>query len=179
MERESNFKQFVDGLLKLGKKVLHQSSPRPTQETFILFPNEEHTRIGFNIFLRKQLESFGGIDGEVRIEDIASLVGTMSHLPPADNLMGYPFSQLTGDLQIALFSNPVVRSATINWFSQVHKGLIYRHESLKRETKEWEEELDQPDLEFRGLTAEAGRQIRSTENAIKLLGGTYDSLINT
>lgn len=175
MEKERNFKQFIDGLLGVGRKILRKQANQPlTERSISNISKEDVNRLAFRTILKEQLQNFGENDGIVGIEHITNLVGAMAKLPPSDTFMGYPFSQLKGDLQKEILTTQEVREATIKWLSTVHEDLISRHQSLQRETEEREEELDQPDLELRGLTAETGREIKASENAIKLLGGTYE-----
>lgn len=183
MERESNIKHFIAGIFKFGGRILHRqhiAASEPLTVPVGLVPHDKETilRLGYRSLLKEKLQNFGITDGIVTIEDITTLLQAMTAFPEADRFMGYAFSQLTGDLQTTLLTTSEARSATAQWLSGVHEELIDSHQNFERETEEWEEKLGETDVEFRSLTAEVGRQIKATENAIKLLGGDQDLLPN-
>lgn len=183
MEREFKLKHFIKGAVRFGDRVLHRQLTKVTGEPpttpGLGFPvnRESIIRHHYHHLLKENLLSFGKVDGSVTIGDVALLIQNVTtDFPDADRFMGYPFSQITGDLQSALLTNPEARNATVNWLSGVREDTASRHQNLEQETKEWEEKLQQTDFEFRGLTTEAAREIKASENAIKLLGGNLDQL---
>lgn len=174
MEKGPKFGHFINRLL--CRKDGPTTKETPTSSFNGLTLNSEYLRevllrSQYQSHLRTALQGFGEIDGSVVIDDIGNLLQAMIAFPKFDQFINFPLSQVKGDLQTALLTNPEARGATAKWLSGVHEDLIGRHSLLEKETQKWEEDLEKIDFEFRGLTTEADRQVKASANAIRLLSG--------
>lgn len=172
--------EYEGGILKKARDIWQRfkggiPTQPPAEALFPLRPD----RYRHN-FLRTEEEGmlhFGESDGSATLDDVTSLLDTLRKQPQADRYLEYPFSTIEEDLQTALLRNVAVRAATVNWLTDLHSKLVRHLDSVLESAEEFEEEQGETDYELRGKATEFNRQIKATNNTLRLLSGTDQNLL--